>query len=85
MRNLDFKTHEPLSGDLVERLLNCFRSCVTHNQLTEVRAGDERIFYFERFIDKKDSDFLFDRHLDYCDSIGTAKPSYMTLMINTHV
>ena len=82
MRNLDFKTHEPLSGELVDRLLDCFRSCVVRNQLTEVRAGDERIFYFEKFIDKKDSDFLFDRHLHYCHSVGRVKPSYMTLMIN---
>lgn len=82
MKNLDFKTHEPLSGELVDRLLECFRSCVALNQLTEVRAGDERIFYFEKFIDKKDSHFLFDRHLHYCDSIGAVRPSYMTLMIN---
>ena len=82
MKKLDFKIHEPLSGELVERLLDCFSSCLVSDQLTEVRSGDERIFYFERFIENKDSDFLFSRHVDYCESIGVANPSYMTLMIN---
>ena len=82
LKNLAFKKHETLSGALIDRLLACFSSCVDNNQLTEVRAGDERIFYFEKFLDTEDSGFLFTRHLDYCDSIGVAHPSYMTLMIN---
>lgn len=82
MKALNLRIHEPLSADLTQRLLERFYECKSNFNILERRDGDERIFYFEKYISKTDADFLFDRHLEYCDSIRIAKPSYLTLMIN---
>lgn len=82
MKKINFKVGNLLPPELVQRLLNEFNSCRKKKKITETRAGDERIFFFENFIDKNDAEFLFNRHLNYCDSIGIRRPSYMTLMIN---
>jgi hypothetical protein len=82
MRKINLQISKPLAPDLVQRLIDRFNYCRENNKLTEVRIGDERIFYFENFIDNDDAKFLFNRHLEYCDSIGVNRPAFMTLMIN---
>ena len=82
MRKVNFEVHEPLTEELVQRLKNRFNECVENNQLSEVRAGDERIYFFEKFLDINDSEFFFNRHLDYCKKIRIKLPLYMMLMIN---
>ena len=82
MKKINFKVGKILPPELVQRLLKEFNSCSNNKKITETRSGDERVFFFENFINKNDADFLFDQHLNYCESIGIRKPRYMTLMIN---
>ena len=82
MKKINFKVGAPLSPELVQRLLKEFNYCRDNDKITETRVGDERVFFFENFIEKTDADVLFNRHRAYCRSIKAREPSYMTLMIN---
>jgi hypothetical protein len=82
MKKFDFTIHERLDADFVVRLRKSFDLCLSEGRSQDVREGDERIFCFERFIAKPDAKFLFQRHLEYCDSININRPRYMTIMMN---
>lgn len=82
MKKINFEVHEPLSEDLVQRMLSKFQICVARDELSETRLGDERMYFFEKYINSEDADFLFSRHLNYCKTIGINLPKYMMLMMN---
>lgn len=82
MDKFSLSIHERLDGNFVSRLRDCFDFCISEGRSNDIREGDERIFSFERFIARPDAKFLFQRHLEYCDSINIKRPRYMTIMMN---